>query len=307
MNILSLFDGISCGQIALERANIKVDKYYASEIEQFAINITQKNYPNTIQLGDVFNIDYSKLEKIDLLIGGSPCTYWSNARAKGTGRELTPDGIGGQLFMQYVKAIEETKPKYFLYENNNSMSKEIKQFITNKLGVEPIMINSASVSGQIRRRLYWTNIPNIVQPKNKNIKLIDILEKKVDDKYYLSEKMKKYVMSSGTKNFYVKPEINLEKARPLTTVPNKRAGTTTYITDDFVNGGDKEKMRRLTPIEYERLQTIPENYTYLTGHKFEDSKRYKVIGNGWTVDVIAHILRILKEEILDKGSDEISK
>ena len=300
MNILSLFDGISCGQIALERANIKVDKYYASEIEQFAINITQKNYPNTIQLGDVFNIDYSKLEKIDLLIGGSPCTYWSNARAKGTGRELTPDGIGGQLFMQYVKAIEETKPKYFLYENNNSMSKEIKQFITNKLGVEPIMINSASVSGQIRRRLYWTNIPNIVQPKNKNIKLIDILEKKVDDKYYLSEKMKKYVMSSGTKNFYVKPEINLEKARPLTTVPNKRAGTTTYITDDFVNGGDKEKMRRLTPIEYERLQTIPENYTYLTGHKFEDSKRYKVIGNGWTVDVIAHILRILKEEILDK-------
>lgn len=301
MNILSLFDGISCGQIALERANIKVDKYYASEIEQFAIDITQKNYPNTIQLGDVFNIDYSKLEKIDLLIGGSPCTYWSNARAKGTGRELTPDGIGGQLFMQYVKAIEEAKPKYFLYENNNSMSKEIKQFITKKLGVEPIMINSSLVSGQIRRRLYWTNIPNVVQPRDKNIKLIDVLEKKVDDKYYLSEKMKKYAMSSGTKNFYVKPEINLEKARPLTTAPNKRAGTTTYVTDDFVYGGNKEKMRRLTPLEYERLQTIPENYTYLTGHKFEDSKRYKVIGNGWTVDVITHILTILKKDVLDKG------
>lgn len=291
MNVLSLFDGISCGQIALERANIKVNKYYASEIEQFAIDITQKNYPNTIQLGDVFDIDYSKLDKIDLLIGGSPCTYWSSARAKNTGRELTPDGIGGQLFMQYVKALKETKPKYFLYENNNSMSKEIKKFITKQLGVQPIMINSSLVSGQIRRRLYWTNIPNIEQPKDKNIKLKDILQKNVNDKYYLSEKMKKYAMSSGTKNFYVKPEINLEKARPLTTVPNKRAGTTTYMTDNFINGGSKEKMRRLTPIEYERLQTIPDNYTYLTGHKFEDSKRYKAIGNAWTVDIIAHIFK----------------
>lgn len=299
MNVLSLFDGISCGQIALERVGIKADKYYASEIDDFAISITQKNYPNTIQIGDVFNIDYSKLDKIDLLIGGSPCTYWSNARAKCTGRESTPDGVGGKLFMQFVKALNETKPKYFLYENNNSMSKEIKKFITNQLGVEPLLINSALVSGQIRRRLYWTNIPNIEQPKDKNIKLINILEKQVDDKYYLSEKMKKYAMSSGTKNFYVKPEINLEKARPLTTAPNKRAGTTTYLTDDFVNGGSTERMRRLTPIEYERLQTLPDNYTYLTGHKFEDSKRYKAIGNGWTVDVITHIFK----NILNKRSE----
>ena len=293
MNVLSLFDGISCGQIALERANIKADKYYSSEIDDFAIKVTQKNYPNTIQLGDVFNIDYSKLDKIDLLIGGSPCTYWSNCRAKGTGRELTPDGIGGKLFMEYVRALEETKPRYFLYENNNSMSKEIKAFITEKLGVEPIMINSSLVSGQIRRRLYWTNIPNITEPSDKNIKLIDVLDKYVDDKYYLSEKMVKYAMSSGTKNFYVKPEINLEKARPLTTIPNKRAGTTTYVTDEFVNGG-ANRLRRLTPTEFERLQTIPENYTYLTGHKFEDSKRYKAIGNAWTVDVIKHIFENLK-------------
>ena len=296
MNVLSLFDGISCGQIALERANIKVDKYYSSEIDEFAISITQKNYPNTIQLGDAFKINYSTLNKIDLLIGGSPCTYWSNARAKGTGRELTPDGIGGQLFMQYVRALKETKPRYFLYENNNSMSKQIKEFITKKLGVEPILINSALVSGQVRRRLYWTNIPVIGLPKDKNIKLIDVLDKCVDDKYYLSKKMIKYAMSSGTKTFYVKPEINLEKARPLTTAPNKRAGTTTYITDDFVNGGSNEKMRRLTPVEYERLQTIPENYTYLTGHKFEDSKRYKAIGNGWTVDIIVYIFSFLEKE-----------
>lgn len=293
ITVLSLFDGISCGQVALERANIEVDKYYASEIDEFAISITQKNYPNTIQIGDVFSIDYSKLDNIDLLIGGSPCTYWSNARAKGTGRELTPDGIGGQLFMQYVKALHEVKPKYFVYENNNSMSKDIKKFITEQLGVEPVLINSSLVSGQIRRRLYWTNIPNIDEPKDKNIKLIDVLEKSVNDKYYLSEKMKVYAMSSGTKNFYVKPEINLEKARPLTTVPNKRAGTTTYMTDDFVNGGSSERMRRLTPLEYERLQTLPENYTYLTGHKFEDSKRYKAIGNGWTVDVITHIFSFI--------------
>ena len=224
-------------------------------------------------------------------MGGSPCTYWSSARAKGTGREITPDGIGGQLFMQYIRALKEVKPKYFLYENNNSMSKEIKAFITEQLGVEPILINSSLVSGQVRRRLYWTNIPVKELPEDKGVKLIDVLDKQVDDKYYLSDKMIKYAMSSGTKNFYVKPEINLEKARPLTTAPNKRAGTTTYMTDDFVNGGSSSRMRRLTPVEYERLQTLPENYTYLTGHKFEDSKRYKAVGNGWTVDVIAHILK----------------
>lgn len=215
---------------------------------------------------------------------------------EGTGRELTPDGIGGQLFMQYVRALKETKPKWFLYENNNSMSKEIKAFITNQLGVEPILINSSLVSGQIRRRLYWTNIPVKNLPFDKNIKLIDVLEKVVDNKYYLSEKMIKYAMIGGTKSFYVKPEINLEKARPLTTAPNKRAGTTTYVSDDFVNGGDKSKIRRLTPIEFERLQTLPDNYTYLTGHKFEDSKRYKAIGNGWTVDVISHIVKHLRKE-----------
>lgn len=296
MNVLSLFDGISCGHLALDRVGIKVDNYYSSEIEPFAIAVTQKNYPNTIQLGDAFDIDYTKLPKIDLLMGGSPCTYWSSARAKDTGRELTPDGIGGQLFMQYVRALKETSPKYFLYENNNSMSKAIKDFITKELGVEPIMINSSLVSAQVRRRLYWTNIPNITQPEDKEIKLIDILDKHVDDKYYLSEKMKKYAMSSGTKTFYVKPEINLEKSRPLTTAPNKRSGTTTYMTDDFVNGGSSERMRRLTPKEYERCQTIPEDYTRLTDHKFEDSKRYKAVGNAWTVDVIVHILKNIKEE-----------
>ena len=291
MKVLSLYDGISCGMVALERAGIPVEKYVAYEIDDFAISVSKKNYPFIEHKGDVFKGDFSQYQGYDLLIGGSPCTYWSNARAKGTGRELTPDGIGGQLFMQYVRALREAKPKHFLYENNNSMSKDIKAFITEQLGVEPIMINSELVSGQTRRRLYWTNIPNITQPKDKGIQLIDLLDKHVDEKYYLSPKMIAYAMSSGTKNFYVKPEINTKKARPLTTAPNKRAGTTTYVSDDFVNGGSKDKIRRLTPIEYERCQTLPDNYTYINGHKFEDGKRYKSVGNGWTVDVIAHIFR----------------
>ena len=306
MKVLSLFDGISCGMVALERAGIPVERYVAYEydietIKQYApygfsAAISQKNYPFIEQKGDVFKGDFTQYQGFDLLIGGSPCTYWSNARAKGTGRELTPDGIGGQLFMQYVRALKEAKPKHFLYENNNSMSKEIKEFITQQLGVEPILINSDLLSGQVRRRLYWTNIPNISQPEDKGIELIDLLDKYVDEKYYLSEKMKAYAMSSGTKNFYVKPEINTKKARPLTTAPNKRAGTTTYVSDDFVNGGSKDRIRRLTPIEYERCQTLPDNYTYFDGHKFEEGKRYKAVGNGWTVDVIAHIFTNLKNE-----------
>lgn len=290
MKVLSLFDGISCGMVALERANIKVERYAAYEIEENAIKVSKKNYPQIEQKGDVFNAQYNAGE-FDLLIGGSPCTYWSNARAKGTGRELTADGVGGKLFMEYVRALKETQPKYFLYENNNSMAKDIKEYITKELRVEPILINSSLVSGQIRRRLYWTNIPNVTQPKDKGIYLIDCLDKYVDNKFYLSEKMIAYAMSSGTKNFYVKPEINTEKARPLTTAPNKRAGTTTYVSDDFVNGGDSKRIRRLTPIEYERLQTLPVNYT----QGISDAQRYKAIGNGWTVDVIAHILSFIKE------------
>jgi DNA (cytosine-5)-methyltransferase 3A len=291
MKVLSLFDGISCGRVALERAGIKVEKYIAYEIDENAIKISKKNYPDIIHCGDVFNANFEDYKGFDLLIGGSPCTYWSNCRAKGTGREITPDGEGGKLFMQFVRALKESRPKYFLYENNNSMSKDIKAFITKELGVEPILINSELVSGQVRRRLYWTNIPSVSQLQDKGIKLIDCLDKYVDDKYYLSEKMIAYAMSSGTKTFYVKPEINLEKARPLTTAPNKRAGTTTYVTDDFVNGGSKERMRRLTPIEYERLQTLPENYT----QGISDASRYKSVGNGWTVDIIAHIISFIKE------------
>lgn len=179
MNVLGLFDGCSCGQATLKKIGIKYNNYFASEIDKYAIKVTQHNFPKTIQLGNIYNINYSKLPKIDLILGGSPCTYWSIAKKD---RETTSQGIGFDLFMQYVKAVEILKPKYFLYENNHSIHKDIKAAITEKLGVDFIMINSALVSAQNRKRCYWTNIPNINQPKNKNIFLTDILESGITNK-----------------------------------------------------------------------------------------------------------------------------
>ncbi len=157
MKVLSLFDGISCGMVALERAGIKVDKYIAYEVEKDAIKVSEANYPFIQQKGDVFKAIYNKGE-YDILIGGSPCTYWSIAKAS-NGRETKSSGFGWELFMQYVRALKEVEPKYFLYENNFSMSDDIKDEITNQLGVKPIMIDSADFSAQTRKRYYWTNIP----------------------------------------------------------------------------------------------------------------------------------------------------
>lgn len=173
MKVLSLFDGIACGRVALERAGIPVEEYHSFEIDKYAIQTARKNYPDIIHHGDVFEGDFTKFQGFDLLIGGSPCTYWSIAKA---GREITPDGIGGQLFMQYARALKESGCKYFLYENNYSIHKNIKEFISKQLGVEPIMINSALVSAQSRKRCYWTNIPNVTQPEDKGILLKDVLE-----------------------------------------------------------------------------------------------------------------------------------
>lgn len=290
MKVLSLFDGISCGQIALERANIKVDKYYASEIDKYAIQITQKNYPNTIQLGDINNIDFTEyIGKVDLIMGGSPCQNLSMIN------KYTRDGLEGEkskLFYKFVEALETIKPKYFLLENVASMKVVDRNIITKELGVEPIMIDSALVSAQTRRRLYWTNIPNIQQPQDKGLDIFSVLEKQVDDKYYCSEKMKNYIFSS-TDKYINKAEINLLKARPLTTAVGKRANTTNYYSDDFINGGSPERIRRLTPLEYERLQTLPDNYT----DEISDTQRYKCVGNGWTVDVIAHIFKNINNEV----------
>lgn len=170
MNVLSLFDGISAGQVALERSGIKVDNYFASEIDKYAIKVTMKNYPNTIQLGSVLSLDYSAMPKIDLLIGGSPCQGFSVA-----GKKLNFDDPRSKLFFEYVKALRTLKPKYFLLENV-MMKQEWQDIISDHVGVQPIKINSSLVSGAVRNRLYWTNIPNIIQPEDKKIIIWDILE-----------------------------------------------------------------------------------------------------------------------------------
>ena len=246
MNVLSLFDGVSCGQIALERAGIKVDKYYASEIDKYAIQITQKNYPNTIQLGDItkwkeWDIDWSS---IDIVAGGSPCQSFSVA---GNG-----DGFNGKsgLFFEFADIVQNVilhNPKaYFLLENV-VMKKEWRDVISNIMGVEPIEINSNLVSAQNRRRLYWTNIENIKQPQDKGIYFKDVLED------ILFREIPKCMYDSWG-NY---PRIN-----GLNWINNKKSNTLTTSnshTKQYILNEDKTLCRLFTPIEYERLQTLPDN------------------------------------------------
>jgi len=336
MNVLSLFDGMSCGQIALNKLGIKYDNYFASEIDKHAIKVTQHNYPKTIQLGDVSQIKASDLPKIDLLIGGSPCQGFSFA-----GKQLAFDDPRSKLFFEFVRLKNELQPKYFLLENVK-MKKEFELIITNYMGVSPIVINSALVSAQNRVRLYWTNIANesyglfgdnvctIPQPEDKGILLKDILEKNVDEKYYLSEKMLKY-FGSRAANFN-NGKVNIreenEKATCLTAsyascdisdnfvrvdangrFDTNKTGTLTasYKTRkgrlmedksncltaskfDFMQYTEDFKIRRLTPTECKRLQTVPDEYDMSV---VSDSQQYKMLGNGWTIDVITHILKYM--------------
>lgn len=277
MNVLSLFDGISCGMIALERAGIKVDRYVAYEIDEDAIRVSNNNYPLIEHKGDVFAAEYTEGE-FDLLIGGSPCTHWSIARASRHDRETTACGIGWELFSQYVRALREVKPKYFLYENNYSMSQEIKEQITKELEVNPIYINSSLVSAQDRKRLYWTNIPNVVQPMDKGIMFKDILE----DVPFRELKPFMFGYWGNQRRIDKCSTINRKKAFTCTT-------SKTHPTQYYLNE-DKTMMRNLTITEYERLQTLPDGYT----KGVKETSRYKCVGNGWTVDVIAHIFEGLK-------------
>ena len=274
INVLSLFDGMSCGQIALERANIKVNKYYASEIDKFAIKVTQENYPNTIQIGDVKELKEKDLPKMDLLIGGSPCQSFSNA---GGGK-----GFGGKsgLFWEYVRLLNKIKPKYFLLENV-VMKKEWENIISDAIGVNPIKINSKLFSAQNRPRLYWTNI-DVDNPVDKKIYLKDIIDNKVKEKYYLSEK----AISRVNRNKFggrLDANINTEKSKTLIAGYYKIPSDGTYFNDGY-------GIRRYTPDECERLQTVPLGYTKTAS----DTQRYKMLGNGWTVDVIAHIFKNIK-------------
>jgi DNA (cytosine-5)-methyltransferase 3A len=392
MNVLSLFDGMSCGQQALERVGIKVDNYFASEIDKYAITVTMANYPNTKQLGSVTQVDGYSLPKIDLLIGGSPCQSFSFAgKRKGMSTKdeqeiLTLDHylelksqeyeFEGQsyLFWEYMRLLNEVKPKYFLLENV-MMGEKWEKILSKAIGVNAIMINSSLLSAQNRQRLYWTNIgmkpsglfgdleSTIQQPKDLGILLKDILEPEVDEKYFIdvenNVRLKqllsnnlakdKDMLDSYNQTIHTEKSITIStrvsasnsthivhnmmprssKSGKGGTGPLKREDGKTYCLDTgFTNaieivGGDFRNdegfrwrgngktgtlaararndescdqlakinsiIRKLTPIECERLQTVKDNYT----NHVSDSQRYKMLGNGWTVDVIAHIFKYI--------------
>jgi DNA (cytosine-5)-methyltransferase 3A len=331
MNVLSLFDGISCGMIALNRSRIKVDNYFSSEVDKNSITISKENYPNIIRTGDVRNIDSSNLPKIDLLIGGSPCQSFSIAgKMKGMSTKenieiislkqylkLKKEGFEfeGQsyLFWEYVRVLKEVKPKYFLLENVK-MLKKWQDVISKALEVEPILINSALVSAQNRKRLYWTNIPNIKQPEDKGVLLKDILEDwdgdvgveiKTIPHGYMKEDYKekekypslcaqtpasKHLIRGAAKRNQVtkrgiEAQLNIRK--------DSKSNCVVSSYSEKLNGcviGNE--FRPLSPLECERLQTLPDGYT----ESVKKTQRYKAIGNGWTVDVISHIFSYLPEE-----------
>ena len=283
-NVLSLFDGMSCGQVALNRAGIHYDNYYASEIEEPSMKVTGYNFPNTIQVGDVTKLKASDLPRIDLLIGGSPCQSFSNA---GNGKGF--DGESG-LFWEYVRLLRELKPKYFLLENVK-MKKEWQDIISNQLGVQPIKINSNLVSAQNRERLYWTNIPNITQPEDKGIYIEDVLDSEFDEKYWLPEK----------NSNLLKNKVDLTNAPKVCCIDvynkkfkkDRKSPTLTLPHHNSLRLLQDGRIRKLTPNECEKLQTLPLNYTNVG---IADIHRYSMIGNGWTVDVIAHIFKGLKND-----------
>lgn len=277
MRVLSLFDGISCGQVALERAGIPISIYMSSEIDAKAIQVTQHNYPSTIQLGDVTELDGTTLGDIDLLLAGSPCQGFSFA-----GQLLGLADPRSKLFFEFYRILQETHPQFWLLENVG-MSEDNQSTITNFLGVSPVIINSSLVSAQQRKRLYWTNIPIHRMPIDRGLVLGDILEDAVADKYDIT---KRFCAKRVGTLAYTKAHANLryvhQKSRTLMT--GGHGISNTGSTNLWIAGVG---IRIPTPRECERLQTLPDDYTDVG---LPDSARYALIGNGWTVDVIAHIL-----------------
>lgn len=311
MKVLSLFDGMSCGQIALKKAGIPVTKYFASEIDKHAIKVTQENFPDTIQLGSVTDVTTDQVGEIDLLIGGSPCQGFSFA-----GKNLNFDDPRSKLFFEYVRLLKELKPKYFLMENVR-MSKKSQDIISEHLGVEPIVINSNLVSAQNRHRLYWTNIP-FDMPTDKGIVLSDIIEGGVVDRdkshcldanYFKGGNLKSYFRKNRRQLVFDSPDalfcasivgrkINPETGKrddnnpDLPMVQRLEIQSEGHIKTGALNTvqktnvlTDTKRWRNLTPLECERLQTVPEGYT----NHVSNTQRFRMLGNGWTVDVIKAI------------------
>lgn len=289
MNVLSLYDGISCGMLALKKFKFQLDRYASFEIEPSAIKISRKNFPTIEQHGDVFKGDFSQFKGFDLLIGGSPCTYWSVAKFN---REINIHGLGFEMFSQFVRAKNESDCSFFLYENNNSIHKDIKAAISNYLDVEPIMINSSLVSAQNRKRVYWTNIPNVTQPKDKNILLQDIIESGLVDRNKSLCVARRTVGNSGSQSYMRRRYFGKSFAQMVFENCTPEDQRSLWEQDPFKEFETEGFIRPLTIKEMERLQTIPDDYTNVEG--VTKTQRGEAIGNGWTVDVIAHLLKGLK-------------
>ena len=293
MKVLSLFDGISCGRLALERAGIPVERYVAYEIDENAIKVSKANWDDIEYCGDVTTADFTQYKGFDAVIGGSPCTWWSIARSSTAKhkREIVCSGLGWDLFMCFYRAVKETGAKYFLYENNFSISKDIKQKISEMLGVDFVVIDSAKVSAQHRKRCYWTNIP-IKEIIDKNIDLQDILEK--DYNKISAFKVKK---TPSRIRMWNDGKGRVDGAICCDNITHKhKSGTITSKQDRNYNAGlieFEDFCRFLTYTEQERLQTLPDGYTDVG---ISGAQRSLAIGNGWTVDVIAHILSGIPEE-----------
>jgi len=384
VNVLSLFDGMSCGMLALDRLGIKVDKYYASEIDKYAMQVSAANYPEIIQVGDVCDLKSEDFKDIDLILAGSPCQGFSFA-----GKQLAFDDPRSALFFEFIRLLKEIKPKYFLLENVK-MKKEYLQIISEQVsacyleipfGIEPIFINSSLVSAQSRQRYYWTNIPNVEQPKDRGVVLKDVLEDGfnterdkshcLDANYYKGSSVENYLKKSRRQmvfkdsgnngmilvpqklvddtndlpeksqtiksQYYKSSKANFERSgtfhatgipqklvdvRAMTEVRTPEANQIRYehkrktgkdwsprhmrhlverqdekmntltsaLTKQHILQITEEQevyWRKLTPIECERLQTVPDNYT----NHVSNTQRYKMLGNGWTIEVIAHILK----------------
>ncbi len=350
MKVLSLFDGMSCGQIALNKLGIKDYTYYASEIDKYAMQITQKNFPGTIQVGDVTKLKSEDFTNIDLMFAGSPCQGFSFA-----GKQLAFDDPRSKLFFEFVRLLKEVKPKYFLLENVR-MKKEYLDVISEQVGVQPTLINSSLLSAQSRQRYYWTNIPFDKNIEDKEIVLRDILEGGfsternkshcLDANYYKGSSVENYKKKSRRQMVFESPqsyrEVRTEEAKQIRKMTRQKMGkdhtpyrskrleprtdgkvgtVTPSLNNDhkisFIekqsrirnksktvrssgrgsydrhewDSVDELHWRKLTPLECERLQTVPDNYT----EGVSNTQRYKMLGNGWTVDVIAHILKSLRK------------
>lgn len=329
MIVLSLFDGMSCGQLALKKLGIDPGLYIASEVDESAIKVTNKNFPETKQVGDVTKVDGKSLPKVDLLVGGSPCQGFSFA-----GNQLNFQHPESKLFFEYARLLKECNPRFFLLENV-VMKKEYEDIISGILGVKPILINSNLLSAQNRKRLYWTNIEGVEQPENKNTGWGAVKQsgEKTHKHFYTHKAMQWLASESIKKGRPLTIHRNDEKMQMLEANHHKKYSSQRFfaVADDdpgldqakfpvygvnktepgelnirFRNGtlvatkdgkdheitrkGDLPSgafaLRYVTPIECERLQTVPEGYTSCVS----DTQRYRMLGNGWTVDVVKHIL-----------------